>query len=661
MNTSTFTNLFKSRKAVSGVTKQSEEELSIVRDIATKFEAASNAKQDKIRTWNNCISAYNSDYFKNNKRPEYKSDEISNFIFSTLETIKPIMVDNDPRIIVLPKSPAGMQVVDKIQNAFDAEWIRAGMSQKLQQGVTISLQIGTAIYGVFWDGKDENGLGNVKIVLINPYNFFPDPMAIDVDGAEYIIYATYKHVNLLKQSFPKKAHLIRGGTINHPELVQHGNTSEATNQVLVLECYMRDYTTIETEQIDPEDEDKTLKIATRKYPRGRVVTVAPELDLLLDDKANPYEDGKFPFKLLKCYDVPFEFWGKGEVEQLLSPQTYINDLTNQIIDNAKLTANMPWILDKNSGIGKGQLTNRPGLIVRKNPGTTVDRMTPPQMPAYVQDIIQTLKNDIEIISGVHEVTQGRKPGSVSAASAIAALQEAAQARIRLKVKMMELTLGDLGSMWYGRQQQFWVTNRWIRRSDVAESFDASSDPDKAFAQITPEDLEANVDFVIAAGSTMPTNKNAMLDQMIRLAQTPAEDGLPMIDRESVLAYTNVPDKKKIIERFMQVSQQRSEAASQQAQSEQMTVQEQQKQKMAIAMMQQQGQQEKLQAQQQMLMQTEAMKAQQKDADRQYMATESQAKRELAMSQKQIDMIVKVVLEQLKQQASPVSNTSSEQP
>ena len=28
---------------------------------------------------------------------------------------------------------------------------------------------------------------------------------------------------------------------------------------------------------------------------------------------------------------------------------------NQIIDNAKLTANMPWVLDKNSGIGKGSL------------------------------------------------------------------------------------------------------------------------------------------------------------------------------------------------------------------------------------------------------------------------------------------------------------------
>ncbi|NLF43587.1 MAG: hypothetical protein GX587_12905, partial [Bacteroidales bacterium] len=274
MNTSKFTSLFKGREVKADKQSHSEEELNLVRDITEKFEAASAAKQDKTRIWNDCIAAYNSDYFKNKNRPEYKSDEISNFIFSTLEVIKPIMVDNDPHIFVLPKTPEGVEVVDKIQDVFDSEWLRAEMKKKLLQGVTVSLQIGTAIYGVFWDGKDENGLGNVRITLINPYNFFPDPMAVDIDSAEYVIYATYKHVNQLKQAFPDKASRLVGSGINRPELVVQGNVSDVSNQVLVLECYMRDYTTVEVEQIDPEDETKTLKVMTRKYPKGRIVTVA---------------------------------------------------------------------------------------------------------------------------------------------------------------------------------------------------------------------------------------------------------------------------------------------------------------------------------------------------------------------------------------------------
>lgn len=541
---------------------QEEAELKLVREIAQKFENARIAKSEKSKLWTDCINAYNSEYFKNKSKPDYKSDEISNFVFSTVETIKPIMVDNDPKILALPKTPQGTEVADKIQNLFDAEWIRDKMSRKLVQAITICLQTGTAIIGTIWDGNSENGLGNVNNILINPFNFFPDPMATEVDNAEYIIYATYKHVNSLKMKFPDKANLLRGGTINYSELVSSGsNTSNVSNQVLVLECWSRDYTTFDTDSVD--DEGKAIKVRQMKYPRGRITTVCPELDLILSDKANPYEDGKFPFNLLKCYDIPFEFWGKGEIEQILSPQTYINDLVNQIIDNAKLTGNMPWILDKNSGIGKGQLTNRPGLIIRKNPGTEVKRLQPLPMPSYIQEMIAMLKQDIETISGIHDVTQGRKPGSISAASAIMALQEAAQARIRLKVKLMEQVLSDIGQMWYARIRQFWKTNRFVRIFNDENKVD--------FVEITPDMLQVDIDFAIQAGSTMPTNKNAMLDLMIRLAQTGAEDGLPMVDRETVLSYTNVPDKKKIMQRF----QQRVDEREGKAQAEQQAALEQQ--------------------------------------------------------------------------------------
>lgn len=535
----------KEQKKIAQLTAAEEQEIKLSHEMWLKYDVANRAKSAKVAIWKNCISAYNSDYFKNINKPEYKSDEVSNFIFSTIETIKPIMTDNNPKIMVLPKKPAELSVLDNIQNIIDYEWTRAKMEIVLPQAITLALQIGTAIIGVFWDGNDDKGLGNVDIQLINPFNFFPDPMATSIDNAEYVIYATYQHVNKLKNKYPKKVDKLIGGTINEKNLVPHANNvSEVDNVVLVLECWMKDYATIEVEEED--EQGNKVKKRVHKYPRGRVIVCAPELQIILEDKENPYEDGKFPFKILKCYDIPFEFWGKGEVEQLLSPQTYINDLMNQIIDNAKLTANMPWLIDKNSGIGKGQLTNRPGLIIRKNPGSEVKRLQPPAMPNYVGDMVQTLKRDIEIISGIHDVTQGRKPGSISAASAIIALQEAAQARVRLKVKIMEQTLSDLGQMWYNRIRQFWLTNRYVRFENPVGEIEAK--------EISPSEIEADVDFVIVAGSTMPQNKSAMLDYMIRLAQTQAEDGMPMVDRESVLQYTNIPDKKKILQRFNELNQ-----------------------------------------------------------------------------------------------------------
>jgi len=86
-----------------------------------------------------------------------------------------------------------------------------------------------------------------------------------------------------------------------------------------------------------------------------------------------------------------------------------------------------------------------------------------------------------------------------------------------------------------------------------------------FTTITQEDLSADIDFAIVGGSTMPQNKNAMLDLIIRLAQTPAEDGLPMVDRETVLAYTSIADKKKILNHFRDINNRRAQSAQQDAQ------------------------------------------------------------------------------------------------
>jgi len=568
-------------------TMPTEEEIKLCQDIALKFDNAKNAKAPKVAIWKQCIEAYNSEYFKSLNKPDYKSDAISNFIFATIETIKPIMTDNDPKVLALPKTPKGVEKVEKIQNIFDSEWQRAKMGIKLPQAISIALQIGTAIIHMPWDGKDENGLGNVNPTLINPFNFFPDPMATTIDDSEFDIYANYININKLKQKYPKHAEKLSAGQINYPELAPSGSKQgNVTNQVLVLACYMRDYSMMEYEADEEYEEDgekKTKKVMKqgRKYPKGRVITCCPELNVILEDKPNPYEDGEFPFRIIKCYDVPFEFWGKGEIEQLLSPQTYVNDLMNQIIDNAKLTTNMPWVIDKNSGIGQGQLTNRPGLIVRKNPGTEVKRLQPPSMPNYVAEMVETLKRDMEIISGIHDVTQGRKPGSVSAASAIIALQEAAQARIRLKVKLMEQSLGDLGHMWFSRIKQFWLTERYVRfMTDEGTYGLMPVNPD--------EDLDVDIDFMIMAGSTMPTNKPAMLDLMIRLAQTPAEDQLPMVDRETVLTYANVPDKRKILDRFNQKSQAAQQAQAQAAQAQQQTAEDQ-----MLAQMEQQMATEKM--------------------------------------------------------------------
>ncbi|HSQ90149.1 portal protein [Romboutsia sp.] len=524
----------------------------------TKFKQSYVAKAPIMEEWKTYESAYNGEHFKNESRPDYKSNQITNHIFSTIESIRPIMTDNDPKFLTIPTTPDGNAVASDIQVALDYEWNREAMSLKLTTQLLPMLIYGTCCWFIPWDAK-KGDMGEVSCKAVNPFNIFPDPLAQNVEDAEYIIYATYKHANQLKKAFPDKADAFVGSNITHSELVADRDKDAIgeQNQILVLEMWFRDWATVE----EIEDE-KGNKAKMQKYPNGRVLTCCPDIGVVLSDKKNPYKDGKFPFLFMKDYEVPFEFWGKGEVEQILSPQIYMNELTNQIIDNAKSTANMPWIIDKNCGISPGKLTNRPGLVIRKNPGTEVGRPTPPSMPVYVRDSIEVMKKDIQDVSGVFDSLKGEKQSGVVAAQAIMALQEASQARIRLKIKIMEFYLGELATMWYSRMQQFWKFNKWVRVTDIENNVE--------FKEITPEILKNDFDIRISAGSTMPTNKNAQLDLLIRLAQTTAEDGMPMVDRKAILDFLPNVDKKAIINRFDEMkAMQQQEAQAQQQQQAQM--------------------------------------------------------------------------------------------
>lgn len=507
-----------------------QEDQKLVNKWNNLFKNAMVHKSEYTKRWRSYQNAYNGEYFKNVNLPDYRSNMVSNYIFSIIETIRPIMLDNDPKFQAVARQPEGMNLSNDLQKALTYEWDRENVNEKLYRELINTLVLGNSVFFLPWDEHKEQ----VSAIPVNPFNVFVDPLATSVDDADYIIYASYMNVDKLKRMFPDEKDNLSGSQINYTELTAD-NKADAivNNQVLVLEIYDRGFETIDGIEDGDESEDVN--------PKGSVITLCPELGVVLSNVPNPYKDNRFPFVLIKDYDVPNKFWGEGEVAQLISPQKYMNELNNAIIDNAKATANTPWIVDKNSGIGQGMITARPGLILRKNPGSEVNRPNPPSMPTYVVNAVETFKDDMEMVSGVHNTLRGENATGVYTAQGILALQEAGQVRIRLKVKLLENALGRMANMWVNRMQQFWEEDRFIATTKMDGSYDL-----KKFMVST---LEYDYDVSITAGSTMPVNRSAMLDLMIRLAQTQMPDGQMLVDREAVVQYLPEEIKASLMERM----------------------------------------------------------------------------------------------------------------
>ena len=629
--------------------------------VLNMFKRAEQAKAPYVSTWKKCKEAYKGE-MDNEKKPEYKSDNVSNYIFSTLETIRPIMVAENPKFQVLPRLEKDFNKSYRVQQALDYEWTRTKMDTLIPKAILPSLQIGTSIIGLFWNGEDTK-IGNVEPKLISAFNFFPDPSALTMEDADYVIYASYQNVGKVIRAFPEKAEELKMQTKkpDKEDLIMGQDSTNFSNQsILVLECYMRDYEMV-TQKL--EEDGEIIEERKMKYPKGRRIIIAGET--LLSDGENPYNDGKFPFIMFKCYDLEDSFWGMGEVEQLIKPQKHADNLTNQIIDNARLTANCQWIKDKNAGIEQGKLTNRPGLIVTKNPGTEVRREQPPSIPAYVQNTVEMLKRDIEVISGVFDITRGERPASITSGVAINQLTQSAQSRIKLKMKYLENSLAELGSMWVNRIIQFWKLPRQLRVMVSIKDFEqATNDMNMQgqqfavqppvngqvpiFTKLSGEEIDGDWDISVVGGSTMPVNKNTRLQQLISLSQTPAEDGLPMVDRQTILENSELPNVEEILARFEAIKQQQAEQSQAQQQS---MLQEQQ----ANIQMSAQAEMQKAQQKHQQTLELEQLRTQAKEKE--FMMKHTETKEENKMDREM--QLVQMLMNMLQQQNSAKEGDSEQ--
>ena len=318
----------------------------------------------------------------------------------------------------------------------------------------------------------------------------------------------------------------------------------------------------------------------KKYPNGRKVVIAS--GIVLEDGPNGYEDGKFPKARLVNYLLPREFWGQSEIEQLESPQMIFNKLVSFALDTLTFTGNPIWVVPSSSGIDTDNLFNTPGLVVEYDGATPPTRQEGTQLQPYVLQLIDRMREWFDGVSGANDSTKGVRPDGVTAGNAIASLQEAAQTRIRLKSRMVDAFLQDLGQLYLSRVLQFYTAPRVFRLTGNEQSqqffkfhIDTQVDEhgeERKVARVTPYNnnpdtgavgegnqqdhpMSGKLDVKVVTGSSLPfakLEKFSMAKEMF---------GMGIFDAEEVLKASDIPNWQAILERV-----QARQAAAAQAQA-----------------------------------------------------------------------------------------------
>ena len=418
-----------------------KEESELLEFAQERFQVAKWNKNDYAgnplhQKWSRVDKIYRGDQWLE-PIPEGKSAPVLNYTFALVEALIPRMTDHRPDIEVYARTdPQGTNLAEMLANVQNYLWYSNRMDQKMPEAVRMAIKYGTAIFKVIWDTDALNGLGDVKYSVIHPMNFFPDPRAYEVDQMEYCFISIPKSLEFFKYRWPDKGHLIEAD-MGWQDTEAVGDISGASPEKTAPLVEFWFY-----------DEEENLCVMY--YCQDLVLEV---IGGIYSNDSNPkpiYPHNQMPFAKFVDYPADKEFWGIGEVEIVEMLQRLINSFESQIIDNTRLMSNAIWMVNKSlSGMTEEDawmLDNRPGTAIFTHNGG-VERVPGEPIPPHVNEHVQSLVYAMEQILGIHDVVQGRSPsGGVRAASAIIALQESANIRVKQKSNNMAYALEDMSRL-----------------------------------------------------------------------------------------------------------------------------------------------------------------------------------------------------------------------
>lgn len=243
-----------------------------------------------------------------------------------------------------------------------------------------------------------------------------------------------------------------------------------------------------------------IKPGHRKFPKGLEFVYTDQEAIYAS--VFPFQHGELPFSTMGHVPFPVSRYSLSVLQQVRGPVLEISKTESQLIENRNLMANPPWIEYTQHRL-PDEIENKPGMRLKIDyvPGLADPHpVEMPEMPAYVQNLIETLKEHVLEISGQGETSQGKVPAGARSGVAIAYLQEEDDTKLGPTVleyeEMIERVAGQTLSV-IAQKYDAPRTIRIYKRHSDPEVFDFMGN------------MLAGVDGVeVQAGSALPRSKAA---------------------------------------------------------------------------------------------------------------------------------------------------------
>lgn len=384
-------------------------------------------------------------------RPAQKREvePVSGWLFNAIANKHASAMDNIPAPAILPRE-RGDEEVAKLLSAIVPVVLEHNDFEQVYSDMWDSkLRGGTGAYGVFWDRDAYNGLGEVAIRRVDVLNLYWEPGVGDIQRSKNLFHVSLAHKEDLLAKYPE----LSGRLDSALELPKYHYDEgvDTSDKVAVVDWYYKKSVHGRTVLHFCKFVGDTVLFATENEPGY--------------DALGWYDHGLYPFLLDPLFRTEGTPCGFGYIDLGKSAQEYIDRGNQAIMMNLLSNARPRFFLRSDGAVNREEYADLSRDFVTADGNLGADSIRPIEgkglSEIYVQ-VINNKVNELKEVTGNRDVSTGGAMGGVTAASAIAALQEAGSRLDRDANKASYRVYRRLIAMVIALIRQFYTVKRCFR-------------------------------------------------------------------------------------------------------------------------------------------------------------------------------------------------------
>ena len=337
----------------------------------------------------------------------------SAWLFNCIANKHADAMDNFPSPNILPREEGDKGEAEMLTSIVPVILDQCEFEQTYSDVQNYKFKTGTGVYGAFWDKSKLNGLGDISIKKSDILNLFWESGIQDIQMSRNLFHVELCDNDLLIQAYPQLQGKLTTATINVAKYI-YDDSVDTTNKSVVVDWYYK----------KSNQNGKTV-LHYCKYVNDEVL-FATENEPNFAERGW-YDHGLYPFVFDTLYPVEGTPCGFGYIDIGKNAQEFIDRGNQAIMKNMLANARPRYFIRNDGSVNAEEFADTNNELIHVDGNLGQDSILPVQ-PNTLNNIYYEVLNgkidELKETTGNRDISTGGTTSGVTAASAIAAMQEA---------------------------------------------------------------------------------------------------------------------------------------------------------------------------------------------------------------------------------------------